>query len=392
MAEPMECDTGNTISDRGFIGIGSNGLVYVSDGFGSVGVFDENGNVLGFTQGIDGQSYNSAEGIAIGNGIWYLADNGAEEVYELNQNCPWMMSPTLTFTPTATDTPMATATDTPTTVPFSCGQMTDWGATEPYGIAVDSQNNVYAAVQYAVAFSNPQGGLISYVGDNILSAPMGVALDINGNIYVTDQNNNQVYVFNSLKAPTNPGSLLTQWGQTESGQVEQPTGIAVNSACQLVYVADSNNQSLDVFKENGSPVTQLGGIGTGLFYFPFGVAVDGTGNIYVTDADTSLVQVFNPQLQPVNQWNTTQDTPLMGAGFISSGPDGLLYVSDGWGEIGIFNNLGNFIGATNGEMDDGNIFFQDVEGVAIGNNAWYASNFGQSLIENFSVCSLGGSI
>jgi DNA-binding beta-propeller fold protein YncE len=90
-----------------------------------------------------------------------------------------------------------------------------------------------------------------------------------------------------------PPVYLTQWGSygSGSGQFDAPIGVAVDASGN-VYVADGNNHRIQKFTGNGSYLTQWGTQGTadGQFDGPFGVAVDASGNVFVSEYNNRRIQ------------------------------------------------------------------------------------------------------
>jgi len=78
------------------------------------------------------------------------------------------------------------------------------------------------------------------------------------------------------------------------GQFVLPRGVAVDGSGNI-YVADVGNNRFQVFNSAGVHQLSFGSFGAadGQFNFPFGVAVDGSGNIYVSDTNNNRIQVFN---------------------------------------------------------------------------------------------------
>lgn len=82
-----------------------------------------------------------------------------------------------------------------------------------------------------------------------------------------------------------------------AGQCTQPTGIAVDAETGRIYVADTGNDRIQVFDEDGNPE---GAIGAGLLSSPSEVAVDNDPaspvrhDIFVLDRDHARVLRFGP--------------------------------------------------------------------------------------------------
>jgi len=79
--------------------------------------------------------------------------------------------------------------------------------------------------------------------DGQMRTPAGIALDQEGNVYVTDTTNNRIQVFSSN------GTFITKWGEYGSvnGSMRTPAGIAVDSSSGNVYVADTGNNIISAF-------------------------------------------------------------------------------------------------------------------------------------------------
>src|SRR5438445_6031610 len=88
-------------------------------------------------------------------------------------------------------------------------------------------------------------------------------------------------------AQTLPCPFVTKWGSQGGGdgQFANPTGVAVDGSGH-VFVADSGNDRIQKFTNTGTFLTKWGsqGSGDGQFSNPTGVAVDGSGNVFVADA------------------------------------------------------------------------------------------------------------
>jgi sugar lactone lactonase YvrE len=142
-----------------------------------------------------------------------------------------------------------------------------------------------------------------------LNYPYGIWLDRNGNVYVSDQTNNtNQYSVNSRIQMFPTGSTSATGGITVAGgngpgfganQLYNPAGICMDSSGNL-YIADFGNDRIQEFPAGStslsSGLTVAGGNLQGNLPFqlsdPEDVFVDGSGNIYVADADNDRIQMF----------------------------------------------------------------------------------------------------
>jgi predicted membrane-bound mannosyltransferase/sugar lactone lactonase YvrE len=135
--------------------------------------------------------------------------------------------------------------------------------------------------------------------------PWGVAVGLDGSVYVTDTWNNRIQKF------TAAGQFIKTWS-TATSQTDAfygPRGLAVDSKGHL-YLADTGNKRIVVFDANGNYLAQFGsaGLDPGQFDEPVGVTVDANGNVYVTDTWNQRVQSFTQSpdgltFTPLKQWD-----------------------------------------------------------------------------------------
>ena len=168
----------------------------------------------------------------------------------------------------------------------------------PVGLAFDSQDHLYITDEHnqRVSVFDSSGKFLSKWGDfgdgyGELNGPAGIAISSDDHVYLADQNNNRIQVF------TTDGRYLFQWGKEGSsdGQFNLPWGIALDSQGN-VYVADWRNDRIQKFEPEGRFLASFGesGGGDGQFHRPSGVAVDPEGYIYVADWGNERVQVLAP--------------------------------------------------------------------------------------------------
>ena len=126
-------------------------------------------------------------------------------------------------------------------------------------------------------------------------SPVAVAVDSAcDNVYVVDYHNSQVLKFNSS------GAFIQLYPRYD---LQWPYGIAADAA-GFAYVANTYLDNIVKFDSSGNLVTSWGGTGTGAgqFQHPYGVAVDAVGNVYVADSNNSRIQVFSSTGTFQGQW------------------------------------------------------------------------------------------
>lgn len=193
---------------------------------------------------------------------------------------------------------------------------------QPAGLAFDTSGNLYIADSNnaVVRKVTPQGvistvagtGAEGYSGDGgaatkaTLMAPLGVAVDSSGNLYIADyygwirEVNAATGVISTL-AGTGSNGYSGDGGPAASAQFYNPVGVAVDSSGN-VYVADSGNGAVRIIANGG--ISTIAGTGvlsyTGdggpaslaQFSALSGIAVDAQGNIYVADTSNSAIRLF----------------------------------------------------------------------------------------------------
>ena len=224
-----------------------------------------------------------------------------------------------------------------------------------------------------------------------------VALDHSGYVYVGDLDNQRIQKF-QLAKPCPLGTtqiesgvcFVTKWGSRGSGngQFELPVNVAVDSSGR-VYVVDNSNENIQIFNGNGGFIKAWGGSGSGdgQFRGPHDVAIDSAGYVYVADAGNSRIQKF--QLTSPCPTGTTQVTD--GVCFVTKWklnfrPVGIaldsigrMYVVDNEGGIQVFKGNGELIK----EWDLGRFPY----GVAVDSSGYiYVAEYGpNNRIEKFQL-------
>ncbi len=158
------------------------------------------------------------------------------------------------------------------------------------------------------------------IGADVLARPGGMAIDTeNRFLYVVDTQNDIVAVFDadSFKLLRKIGVAGKKHTLTDPGTFSLPTNVAVDKDGD-VYVTDTLNNRVQIFDADGKFISTFGknGDGPGYLARPKGIAVDGDGHIWVMDAVQQRVQVFNREGQLLiyfgepGQWPGQFSAPL----------------------------------------------------------------------------------
>jgi len=216
---------------------------------------------------------------------------------------------------------------------------------EPYGMAVDSKNNLYVADQKvgAIFIFNTETREVELIKNKVHAhfvRIIGLAMDDNDRLFVSDPGLHHILVFNAYhkaedlitEGLSEPGGmaidkenrllyvsdveldqvlvydadsykLLRRIGTTghsheltTPGDFAKPTAVAVDKDGNL-YVCDTLNNRIEIFDADGKFISTFGKAGDGPGYFarPKGVAIDSDNHIWVADGQTDRVQVFNQE-------------------------------------------------------------------------------------------------
>ncbi|HEX3743450.1 MAG TPA: hypothetical protein VHW09_05960 [Bryobacteraceae bacterium] len=194
----------------------------------------------------------------------------------------------------------------------------------PFVVATDSQSNVYLADAAIVreidstgtisriagngTFGNsPDGGLA--VNALLGSYLPGLAVDSHQNVYISDWNNQKVRKLtastgvistvagNGTKGYTGDGNLAT------SAELQFPAGLAVDANGNL-FIADNGNCVIRMVSAATGNISTVAGNGTcgstgdsgsatgAELYFPWAVALDGNGKLFIATQANTIRQVL----------------------------------------------------------------------------------------------------
>lgn len=194
--------------------------------------------------------------------------------------------------------------------------------TTPLGVAADSSGNVYVAdtnnstirkisaagVVVTLAGAARSTGAVDATGSAArFTYPTSVSVDGSGNVYVADYGNDTIRKVTAAGVTTTLAGTAGSSGAVDAtgaaARFSSPFGVAV-SGTGTVYVADTGNDTIRMITPAGVVSTLAGTAGsvgavdgTGAaarFHYPNGVAVDGSGNVYVADTMNSTIRKITP--------------------------------------------------------------------------------------------------
>jgi hypothetical protein len=243
---------------------------------------------------------------------------------------------------------------------------------QPEGVAVDGTGNVFVADTYnhAIRKITPDGVVTTLAGtpgssgsaDGTASAarfsyPSGVAVDGAGNVFVADSSNNTIREITPegvvITLAGTAGSSGSADGVRDAARFWHQSGLAVDETGN-VFVADSGNSTIRKITPDGL-VTTLAGTaflygsadGTGSaarFNNPWGVAVDGAGNVFVADWGNDTIRKITPDgvvSTLAGLAGTSGSLDGMGAAASFNGPRGVAV--DGAGNVFVADSGNNTI-------------------------------------------------
>ncbi len=182
----------------------------------------------------------------------------------------------------------------------------------PLGVAVDSSGNIYvtnvgnnscdghaSVLVYAAGSTGdvaPSASISGPASVTKLCYPTDIALDSSANMYVADDNGVLVYPAGSTGEAT-PTAIIPSYGDND--KLTSPTGIALDSGGNIYVTAVSTHDVGGVVVypagSNGdvAPSARIPNYGAkDDLLWPYGIALDSSGNIYVADFYTASVLVY----------------------------------------------------------------------------------------------------
>ena len=251
------------------------------------------------------------------------------------------------------------------------GPATAAALADPFGIASDASGALFISAPSGVRRVAPNGtigalagnGTDAYGGDGgpataaQLSDPQAVAVNAAGDLFIADDLNCRIRKIDhrtkvaSTVAGTGVCAFSGDGGPATRARLNRPRAVAVDRAGDL-FIADTNNLRIREIDARTGVIRTVAGTGTlgpagdggqaseAALDFPYGIAVDGSGNLAISQYRSHTVRVVNGHTGVIRTVaGTGQQSPLGDGGpatkaglswprAVAYGPAGDLYIAD----------------------------------------------------------------
>jgi DNA-binding beta-propeller fold protein YncE len=157
------------------------------------------------------------------------------------------------------------------------------GISAPLGVAIDAQGDLYVSNYPAAITVYPPGATSpsETITGGGLTDPFGLAFDSHGNLFIADFGASQVFEIQS--GTTTPVPLNLQ-------DMTEPLQLAIDKADNM-YVTDGEGDQVQVYLPGSTtPIRTL----TADFKFPYGIAINEMSDVFVSDITNDEVYAFHP--------------------------------------------------------------------------------------------------
>ncbi len=248
------------------------------------------------TAAVTGGTATVQAGATATAGVSYAARPGSGQLWIANNGAPTIVAYT------AAQLGASTGAAPTTALAFAPG-------TEPVGAAFDASGNLWVTTTSVVEFTASQLGAsgsptpavtLSATGGS-LSGPLGLAFDASGNLWVANYTGNTVVAFAANQLAANGSPTPTVTVSATGGSLNAPVGLAFDASGNL-WVTNSGANTVVEFAPSqlgtsGSPTPAVTLSSTvGSLSSPLGLAFDASGNLWVVNGGNTVLQFAASQL------------------------------------------------------------------------------------------------
>ena len=240
------------------------------------------------------------------------------------------------------------------------------GLNNPWGIAVCDNGDIVVAELgvYCITILNKEGKKVRSFGtkEGQFTRPRRVAITNDGHILVTDNHR--------LQKLTTDGVCVKSVGSSKSGsgklKFNIPVGVEVHLTTGQIFVADRNNNRIQVFKNDLTFTRTIVPSGNKQFIRPYDVALDNEGYLYVAEHSNHCITKLTAEGEHITRFGSLGSAPgqLSHPSSLTIN-NNLVYVSEyGNNRVSIFDTNGIFIDCF-GKGGSGEGKFNHPQGITI---------------------------
>ena len=222
------------------------------------------------------------------------------------------------------------------------------GLNRPFGIALSQYGDIVVAERdaHCITKLNKAGKKVMSFGtkgtnEGQVTLPGGVAITNDGCLLVTDNHR--------VQKLTNNGVCVKSIGSSKSGsgrlKFNTPVGITVHPTTGQIFVADGNNNRIQVFNNDLTFSRTIAPTGNKQFNAPCDVALDNDGYMYVAEIKNHCITKLTTKGEYIKRFGSEGTAP--GQLYCPSSltvSNNLVYVTEyDNNRVSIFNTTGTFL-------------------------------------------------
>lgn len=257
----------------------------------------------------------------------------------------------------------------------------------PVGIATDSRHRIVVTDPstrsvHVLDFANRKYMRIDGTKNDRMLSPDAVAVDADGDLYVTDTKRGMIEVFNAA------GKFKKLIGNFKGeGIFQQPNSIAIDRQSGRIYVADTPRHLVLILNHDGKEIGRIGRRGGGSapaeFKLPTYLALRGQ-ELFVVDKQNGRIQIFSLEGHYKREIRSGNIAVASASG-LAVDAEGLIYLLQDIGLVQVINPKGELLFSF-GHYGVGVGEFKDPLGISIDSaNRFYVADTGNLRVQVFQI-------